>query len=417
MDREISKSYIRNKRKKIIIKISATIIILVLLLTAGYKLLKPNINLQHTPTCIANIGSVETSFNTSGLVEPYYQELLTAAISSDILEINYAPGDIVTPSDTVFIPDITELISVKKNINHEIAIKINRINRSKEELRRNRINLINNLKKDSINIEQLKSSVKKEEYLFSIGGGSQQKVDKSKIDYELAKIDRKDKLNDFESFKQLQKLDLESMELELELKDQERNKILNRINNAYVQPKIKGMITSLLVEPGQHVTEGQAMAHVSDAERFKVSGSVSTRYADKIYLGQSAIVNINDSIIDGHVTSISPSVDNGSINYTINLSNPTSQLLRPKLQVEVRLVLSLVPSSVRIQNRDYYQGPGNYQLFVKNGDNLEKREVRLGGASFNYVEVISGVNDGELVVVSSSFNKEYQRYKSLGCTE
>ncbi len=417
MDRELSKSYIRSKKKKTIIKVSSIIVALVLLIFIGFYLLKPRINLQHIPTSIANIGPVENSFNTNGIVEPYYQELLTAAISSDILEINFSPGDMVTPGDTVFITDISELINLRNSVNHEIAIKRNRIERNREEQHKNRINLINRLKKDSINIEQLKSSLKKEEYLFSIGGGSQQKVDQAKIDYELAQIDRKDKLINFESFNKLQKLDLESMELELELKKQELRKINSGIKNAFVQPKIKGMLTSLLVEPGQHVTEGQAMAHVSDAHRFKISGNVSTRYANKIYLGQNAIININDSVLHGQVTSISPSVDNGSINYTINPVNPSNRMLRPKLQVEVRLVLSVVSSSVRIQNRDYYQGPGNYELFVKNGDNLEKRQVRLGGANFDYVEVISGISEGETVVVSSAFDKKYKRYNSVLCGE
>jgi len=219
------------------------------------------------------------------------------------------------------------------------------------------------------------------------------------------------------TFKKLQKLDLERMELELQLKNQEKHKIETLISQAFVQPKIKGIITSILVQPGEHVNEGQALAHVADAERFKIEGSISTRYADKVYVGQKALVNINDSLLHGLVTAISPSVDNGSIAYTVNLENPKHRLLKAKLKVEVRIILSEQENTLRIANGDYYFGPGYTNLFVKIGDQLEKRKVKLGGANFDFVEVISGLKEGETVIISNSFNEKYKKYNSLSCSE
>ena len=65
-------------------------------------------------------------------------------------------------------------------------------------------------------------------------------------------------------------------------------------------------------------------------------------------------------------------------------------------------------SVLRIPNGQYFKGPGEYNLFVKDGDNhLSQRKVRLGDSNRDYVEVLSGLNAGDSVAVSDmeQFNK------------
>ena len=56
---------------------------------------------------------------------------------------------------------------------------------------------------------------------------------------------------------------------------------------------------------------------------------------------------------------------------------------------------------MRIYNRSFYIGKGDYQLFVKNGSGeLVRRNVRLGASNYDYVEVEEGLFEGDEVVVS-----------------
>ena len=59
---------------------------------------------------------------------------------------------------------------------------------------------------------------------------------------------------------------------------------------------------------------------------------------------------------------------------------------------------------MRIANGSYYVGPGDYELFVVKNDQLLKRKVLLGESNFEMVEVISGIEEGEEVVVSDMSN-------------
>lgn len=415
MDRKISKEYLKKKRMLSIAKILGGILLMTSLIIFGYRLMRVQIELKSVLHSVADVGSIESSFSTSGIVEPYYQEMITATFATEILKIKYAAGDFVNPSDTLFIPNVESILNDKENIEKEIALKQNQIKKNKLELESKQELLQSKLKKDSILTRHLKSKLEKENYLFSIGGGSQQKVDQADIDFQLACINRDSQLKEFNSFNKQQKLAQEHNLIEFRLKTMEQNKIISQLNKAYVRAKISGIVSSILVETGQHVNAGEALALVSDNSKYKIEGSVSFRYANRIHLAQRVIISIKDSLFYGQLSAISPSVDNGSINFTVHLDNPSLAILRAKLQVELRLIESVKHKVVRIANGDYYFGPGNTDLFVLNGDQLEKRNIMLGGGSFNYVEVISGVSEGETVITSNSFTQKYKRYKTISC--
>jgi HlyD family secretion protein len=64
---------------------------------------------------------------------------------------------------------------------------------------------------------------------------------------------------------------------------------------------------------------------------------------------------------------------------------------------------------MRIANASYYVGRGDYELFVLDSENeIVKRKVKLGDSNFEYVEVVSGLQPGDQVVVSdmSSFKNK-----------
>lgn len=56
---------------------------------------------------------------------------------------------------------------------------------------------------------------------------------------------------------------------------------------------------------------------------------------------------------------------------------------------------------MRVANGSYYVGRGEYELFVCTSENeMVKRKVRLGDSNFEYVEVVSGLQSGDKVVVN-----------------
>ena len=68
------------------------------------------------------------------------------------------------------------------------------------------------------------------------------------------------------------------------------------------------------------------------------------------------------------------------------------------------VTLLTIPSSLSLPiftTASFYVGRGEYDLFVRTSDDeLVKRKVQLGDSNFEYVEVVSGLQPGDVVVVS-----------------
>jgi HlyD family secretion protein len=89
------------------------------------------------------------------------------------------------------------------------------------------------------------------------------------------------------------------------------------------------------------------------------------------------------------------------------MDNPSHPKLRSGLKAEVFVITSIKEDILRIRNGSYYTGAGDYTLFIyKDEHTLVPRTVHLGDCNYDYVEVISGLEEGDSVVVS-----DMQRYK------
>ena len=70
------------------------------------------------------------------------------------------------------------------------------------------------------------------------------------------------------------------------------------------------------------------------------------------------------------------------------------------MKTDIYVMNAVKDDVLRIVNSSYYVGKGEYERFVVNGDQLLKRKVQLGDSNFEYVEVVSGLQEGDQVVVS-----------------
>jgi len=152
------------------------------------------------------------------------------------------------------------------------------------------------------------------------------------------------------------------------------------------------------------VPQGTQVAVISDLSHFKVEGEIADTYGDRVAAGGRAIVKIGNEKLEGIVSSVTPLSKNGVISFTVQLVD-NNKRLRSGLKTDVYVMNAVKEDVMRIANASYYVGRGEYELFVQDSDNeIIKRKVQLGDSNFEYVEVVSGLQPGDKVVVSDMSN-------------
>ena len=136
-----------------------------------------------------------------------------------------------------------------------------------------------------------------------------------------------------------------------------------------------------------------------------MDGEIADTYGDRVAAGGKAIVKVGSEKLEGTVSSVTPLSKNGVISFSVQLKEDNNKRLRSGLKTDVYVMNAVKEDVLRIANASYYVGRGEYDLFVMTSDDeIVKRKVQLGDSNFEFVEVVSGLNPGDKVVVSDMTN-------------
>ena len=176
------------------------------------------------------------------------------------------------------------------------------------------------------------------------------------------------------------------------------------LNDAQIRSPRKAILTYINNQVGVQVPKGSQVAIISDLSHFKVDGEIADTYGDRISTGSKAIVKVGNEKLPGIVSNVTPLSKNGVISFSVQLDEDNHKHLRSGLKTDVYIMNAVKEDVMRITNSSYYMGKGEYELFVLHDNEIVKRKVKLGESSFEYVEVLSGLDIGDQVVVNDMTN-------------
>jgi HlyD family secretion protein len=109
--------------------------------------------------------------------------------------------------------------------------------------------------------------------------------------------------------------------------------------------------------------------------------------------------------------SVHPAIENGVVRFTADLDAPRDRRLRDNLRVDVLVVTGERRAALRLRKGPIAQDGGTDSVFVIAGDEAVRRPVRLGLSGAQHFEVVSGLQEGDEVIVSDT--RDYQQYDRI----
>ena len=175
-----------------------------------------------------------------------------------------------------------------------------------------------------------------------------------------------------------------------------------RLADLKVRPGFSGVLQQVPVEVGQQVAPGQNVARVADPGRLKAELRIAETQAKDIEIGQVAQVDTRNGIIPGRVIRKDPAATNGTVTVDVGLSGALPRGAVPDLSVDGTVELERLENVLYVGRPAFGQEQstvGLFKLSTEAGD-AERVQVRLGRSSVNTIEIMSGLNSGDQVVLS-----------------
>ena len=352
-------------------------------------------------------GTIDVSIIATGKVVPAFEEVIISPISTQILEVYAHSGDTVDVGTPLLRLDLQSAQADYSKALDEQEIRrqqmVQLTTNTETQLSDRRMQL----EVEEMKIGQLEAQLRNEQYLDSLGSGTKDRVHQAEITLRTAQMQLKQLKQQYENEVRVRKADLRMKQLQDGIADKGLDETRRTLDGANIRSPRKATLTYISNEIGSIVGSGSKVAVISDLTHFKVDCSIADTYSDRVMAGGRVLVKIGKERLFGTINTVTPLSQDGVITFTVLMDNPSHPKLRSGLKAEVFVITNIKEDVLRIRNGSYYTGAGNYTLFIyKDEHTLVPRTIQLGDCNYDYVEVISGLEEGDSVVVN-----DMQRYK------
>lgn len=405
MDREIPKEVRDKERKKKFIKYGAIGVAAVVCIAVLISFMRSSVNKKDLVFSEVDNGTIEVSVSASGKVVPAFEEIINSPINTRIVEVYRKGGDSVDVGTPILKLDLQSTETEYKKLLDEEQMKRYQLEQLKVNNNTYLSDLSMQVKISAMKLNRMEVELRNERYLDSLGSGTTDKVRQAELNFNTGKLELEQLRQQYANESKVKEADLKVKELEFNIFSKSLAEMKRTLDDAQIRSPRKAILTYINNQVGAQVAEGSQVAIISDLSHFKVEGEIADTYGDRVAAGGRAIVKIGNEKLEGTVSSVTPLSKNGVISFIVQLNEDNNKRLRSGLKTDVYVMNAVKEDVMRIANASYYVGRGEYELFVQDSDNeIIKRKVQLGDSNFEYVEVVSGLQPGDKVVVSDMSN-------------
>lgn len=183
----------------------------------------------------------------------------------------------------------------------------------------------------------------------------------------------------------------------------DRDEVGLKFEKAPVESTLTGVVGRVFVDIGENVNSQTPVAFVVNAEKVKINLDIPEKYTPGIFLSQEARIRVDawpqDEFL-GVITKISPVMDlsTRSAPIEITVDNPDNRL-RSGMFARVDIILKEKKGILAILQEAVMGREPDAYVFIVENNKAKLKKVSLGIRQGPYYEIISGIKNGDLVVI------------------
>ncbi|SCY26694.1 efflux RND transporter periplasmic adaptor subunit [Flavobacterium caeni] len=182
------------------------------------------------------------------------------------------------------------------------------------------------------------------------------------------------------------------------------------LGDATIRATINGIVNKRLIEPGSVVSPGTELFELVNTSKLKLAVTVPEGQIPLLKLGNNVKVKASvypDKVFAGKITFIAAKAD-ASLNFPIEIeiaNNPNNELKAGMYGTAQFEPTGAGSGNIRAISRTSFVGGVNAgQVFVVKDSTAKMRKVTPGRVLGEKVEILGGLEDGEIIVTSGQIN-------------
>ena len=312
------------------------------------------------------------------------------------------PGETVEKDQLIATIDSPELTNQLEQEKAKLASLAIALERKKIEAKQTRMKSRQQVQLEKVVLEAAKREMRRAEESIKIQAISQ-------LDYEKAIDDLKRSELKYQFALEQSELEKENLAFELKTLEFERNQFNLQVENTRrlvseleLKAPVSGIVGSWSVEQKAAVSLNQPILTVVDLSAFQVEIDIPEAYADELGIGMQAKITYNGAEFDASVATISPEVTNNVVKGRLAFTAEPPPGIKQNQRVSGRVIIDQKENVLFLPRGSFVQHHGGRKAFVIENQVATLTDIRLGASSVNKIEILSGLKEGQQVIISNT---------------
>jgi len=203
-----------------------------------------------------------------------------------------------------------------------------------------------------------------------------------------------------------------NMAAKIKAKNAELNKLAKilqraeeRIASLRITAPMNGIVQESDLKPGQRIAIGGLVAKIADPKSLFAEVQLSELNIGEVSLGQTAVIDTRNGLVSGEVIRIDPNVINGNVQVDIKILQLLPKNARPDLSITGKIHVAELQNTLYLQRPAFVRANANSSLYRLDQQGYARKvQVKLGKGSVSQIQVISGLQVGDEIVLSDTSN-------------
>jgi HlyD family secretion protein len=346
-------------------------------------------------------GDLERDVSVQGRIVAAFHPT-TSSPAAGIVALKVRAGDVVEKDQVLAVVSSPELESRLQQERSSLLALQSALGRQRIQTRQKILSDRQAIDLAGVELEAARRAMSRAEEIRAAGLLNAVEYEKAQDDLartELALIHARESAN-----LERESLDLEVRNRELEV---QRHRLLvadleRQVSDLEVRAPVEGLVSRLDAQDHDPVTTGQPLVAVVDLSAFEIEIMVPEGYADEIGPRTPAVVTWSGEEYAGRVKSISPEVEGSQVRGIVTFEGASPEGLRQNQRVSTRVVLESRTDVLKVRRGPFLESGGGHEAYLVADGMARRRAIRAGAASVDEVEILSGLEEGDQIIISDT---------------
>lgn len=229
---------------------------------------------------------------------------------------------------------------------------------------------------------------------------SKLELEQTMVELKRAELNERHAIDSLKLSQEQLNFELQSTQLDL---DRQRHLVANlqrQVDALTLTSPLSGIVGNLNVQQKQHVQRDSELMSLVDLSELEVEAYIPENLADELGIGLTAKVQINNQYFPATLMAISPEVENGRVSGRIRFDEQPKSL-RQNQRVNAQIIISHKKNILKVDRGAFIETGSASTAYKISDGSAHRTDIQLGVKSIREVEIKSGLQVGDTIVISS----------------